>query len=203
MKKFTVILATTFSIFAAMPLCALQEKPLAKLAQAKLLYANPQTGSTCGYHATFNAKAIQDLVQEGKAITEKNVQEYARKYFHHLSNHSLETVEIIMLARVLGLKNVYFLAYDKKIGVKPAGVFDVEHDLDTMLQTAKTKKAALAHFICNTGNHWVLLSLIKKPGKKPYLVYLDSINGKVTLDSPSHKLITYLSAAIAAKPKVA
>ncbi len=164
------------------------------------LQANQQSGATCGYHAAFNAKAIQDLFKAGTPIDEKAIQHQARTYFRYLGKHDLEIAEIIIdVGQKIGLKNVYFLGYDRKNGVYPAGVLNEQEDLDTFFKTLQTKQAFLAHFICNTGGHWVLISLFKQPQKPLRIIYLDSVNNSLKPDSIGYTFIQKIYELISAK----
>ena len=156
------------------------------------LQSNQQAGPTCGHHAAFNAKAIQDLFYKKKPIDQRAIQQQARTYFKHLENHDLEIAEIILnIGQKIGLKNVYFLGYDHKKGVFPAGVMNEQEDLDSFFATVHKKRSFLAHFICNTGGHWILFSLFKQKSGIS-IAYLDSINRTLKHNSVAQIFVEYL-----------
>lgn len=168
------------------------------LNNAHHLKVEQQTGVSCGYHATFNACAIEELFREGKQLTSQAIQNSAKQY-HHLirNNHAIEISEIInTLVPQVKLTNCYFLKIENR-KVQPAGItFDIHQTLEVQIKQLSITDKKIIHCICNTGWHWVTVSIIKDAGKEPYIVYANSTNTPVTVGSPAYTFITHITQLI-------
>lgn len=153
----------------------------AALQNRNLIYlpSLPQGANQCGHYAAINAKAIQTLVEQEKELTAANIQAEARNYVHLVPAQVTGEVSEILLryGQSLNLHYLYFIKHDKNTGFVPAGLAPhVDEEIDSFVKSIWVENK-VGHFICNTGGHWILLSVIKRPGQeKPRIILLDSAN---------------------------
>ncbi len=186
----------------------LQNKHLTHLAVSR------QNDSTsCGYHATFNAWALQELITREGFITGKDVQQLALQ--HHrliLPDHLLEIGYsnnpdkpdyIIELAQRVGLTdNLYFLNYRTEgntFGI--AGVRDnLNHSYVEFLETIRYRDdegVLVGHIICNYNNgHWTTFSVVKRPNHVPEIYYMNSTNASLDVDSSAKAVAKHILALV-------
>jgi hypothetical protein len=150
----------------------------------------------CGHHAAINAKVIQTLVEQGKEITAANIQTEARKYSHLIPKDKVtgEISEIILrYAGQLNINYLYFVKHDKATGFVPAGLAQhVNEDMDSFFKSIWVENKT-GHFICNTGGHWILISIIKTADQAtPRVIVLDSANPKQLGSTTIHMVNTLL-----------
>ncbi len=164
-----------------------------------VLQANKQKNATCGCHAAINAKAIQDVLNAGQPITAQNIQNQAKTYLGYIikQTNNLWDNELINFAQKINLRHIqdfYLLHIDEHGSIKIP--YNDTAAVYSALQNIKTTNKNLIHCICHmgptNGGHWVLISIIKEPGKAPYLRYLDSVNGQVKPGSAPYKLIEFV-----------
>lgn len=160
-----------------------------------------QDGFSCGYHSIFHAKAIQNLFENKKQITAHAVTQEALKYHHLITiNDLLEQAQIVEVIDSLGIQNMYFLRINKN-SVEPVGGYNNPYIFEELLNKLKYDNDPLcAHFICNTGGHWVLLSAIKYKDQNPQLFFQDSAgNRTIPTDSAQYKFIQSIYAQVCAQ----
>ena len=98
------------------------------------------------------------------------------------------------LAKGNELKNFFLLSYyspTKKIGFTDL-IGQSIGDVDTALIQIKTTVSGSIHFICNTGCHWVTVSIIKELNQSPFLLYMDSLNKTVAERKVVAEFLNYL-----------
>lgn len=168
-----------------------------------------QEGSTCGFHAVINAKAIQHLVECNQAITSDNVQQKAMRYLaRSASDYNLSTqenltddqIEQLMDHPLVKLNNGHILHNRKSLderGMKhvvsnihcagisqvtsyvPSQVAEAQLFQDAMAQI-RNQQNVIMHLICNLDDsHWVTVSVIKQNGITK-IYYGDSLNSQIT-----------------------
>ncbi len=188
---------------------SLENKNLTHLAVSR------QNDSTsCGYHATFNAWALQELITREELITGQAVQELAMQYHHLiLPDHLLEIGHssnpdkpdyILELAQRVGLTdNVYFLNYAAQGNTINGKIFDVagvqdklNHDYVEFLQTIRYRDGEgvlVGHIICNYNNaHWTTFSVVKRPNQVPEIYYMNSTNASLKDDSSAYAVAEHI-----------
>jgi hypothetical protein len=142
------------------------------------IHVTQQKGSSCGYHAVYNAQSVETLVLDGTPITSSAVIQEARQYQQHIQRNALITDELIDLANQLDIDNFYCV--DGGQGLTFAGSSAGAQDGNRFLQAVRTQNQhinpLIGHFIVNTGGHWVVFSVIKESGEQPVIIYTDSLN---------------------------
>ena len=169
------------------------KKQLPRLEQ---LIATYQPDSTkCGYWASVNALAIEQLFTQNKLLHNTSINKKALEMFN---NSKIDTKEIDPweISHFLEQKNSNFYNY-YTVGLigKTTMLVDTRKPLDnipTDLVTVKSLDYGSIHFICNNGGHWVLLSFIKRKNELPFMLYLDSKNGPLTEKNSIYPCIEYL-----------
>lgn len=212
-KRITIkVLSSAFGDTIALP-HEFQNKHL-----THLVVSRQNDSTSCGYHATFNAWALQELVTREQIITGNAVQELARQY-HRLivPEHLLEIGYsdnpnkpdcIMSVAQQVGLtNNLYFLNYTARgnaiNGEKfyVAGVADkLNHDYVEFLQTIRYRDGEgvlVGHIICNYNNgHWTLFSVVKRPNQVPEIYYMNSTNVSLKDDAAGYAVAEHILALI-------
>jgi len=138
-----------------------------------------QTGSSCGYHAVYNAQAVETLALQGRQLVAAAVVGQARQYREFIQKDALLGDTIIDLASQLGIGNLYCIN-GRNNGLSFAGSSQGAQDGDLFLQDIATQREygypKVGHFVVNTGGHWVVFSVIKHVGQQPIVLYMDSLN---------------------------
>jgi len=162
-----------------------------------------QQGATCGHHAIFNARAIQNLIDQNKPIIAANIQQETRQYLPRIKDHNDREISELLTEHAQDLNlhnlNLYFIECDDQAGFIPAGIgFNTPEDHNTFLQTIWLENK-IGHFICNTGGHWVTLTVLKLAGDvEPRVIFMDSANPKVI----SQKIHKTAQALLSKKPSL-
>lgn len=187
----------------------LQGKHLTHLAVSR------QTDSTsCGYHATFNAWAFQELITREIPVTGENIQQLACQHHHlilpdHLleigySNNPEKPDYILELAQRIGLTdNLYFLNYHAKGNPINHKIFDdggvqesLNHGYGEFLQTIRYRDdegVLVGHIICDYNNgHWTTFSVVKRPNHVPEIYYMNSTNAPLAIDSSGYAVAKHI-----------
>ena len=169
----------------------LREKNIAHL---KSVY---QENSTCGWWTLANALALQRLMNENKAINANSIANYARNYYNQMQAQHPNTDKdgwllgdkLAQIAKSMDLANLFIItkyepttqdhrdgtaAYKRNV-VNPFDPFGHD-DHVALLKTIEGHGSGTITFAYLNGNHWVLMSMVKKLGKQSYLVYMDSRN---------------------------
>ena len=142
--------------------------------------------------------AIQDIININEPLTPANIRAHAAHYDSILINKVIEDDIVADLARKNHLFNAHILAKSPKEQTgdhPPYVVYSLDtqsHSLEELVENMRTEDTLTAHLICNTGGHWVLVSIIKQEGKKPLILYMDSGNGRLAEDSLVTAIILYL-----------
>lgn len=137
-----------------------------------------QTGSSCGYHAVFNAKAVETLALQGRQLTAAAVVQEARQYRQHIQRDALLADTIIDLANQLDIENLYCVNGGRGLAFAGSslGSQDGNQFLADIAAQRQPAHTMIGHFVVNTGGHWVVFSVVKQPGQEPTVLYMDSIN---------------------------
>ncbi len=172
---------------------------------------------TCGSRSVTNALALEELVSKGLPITSKNIQYMSKKYEYVHTKNGLTMSDQLILASSLGLRTMYSLIYLKNdplynsqklnkypftiIGTTKLGLVNLYQEsqvIEEMVHTIAASKNIVAHFMCflegkktNVG-HSVCISLVKRAGYRPCIVYMDSNNGAIAEQSLVSAYISYL-----------
>ena len=159
-----------------------------------------QEGLTCGYHAVFNALAMQRVFSE--IFSRDKLHRYAEEYHDQIKTFCcLEHYKLQNLAKKNGLKNYYMLSYHqptKKIGFTD---YAFKSDVEIALEKFKTKDRGIMHFICNTCSHWITICAVKYQNMLPQLILLDSLNYRVNPGAIEAEFLRYLDEKL--RPKTA
>lgn len=135
--------------------------------------------NTCGGHALVNALLINKALKNGLPVSaklqgdeQKTQFSLATQYYTNKTKQQKQSLkdmqsdEIEDVAKYLGVRNVFVIDKDPNLMI-----------LDTVKDRLKevSVNAGVAHFIFNTGGHWILFSLIKNGIDSLHLYYTDSI----------------------------
>jgi hypothetical protein len=142
-----------------------------------------QTDAECGCYVKYNALVINNVLENGEALSQQIIEEGVSVFVESLgtANWVNEMVVFSDLATALSGQNVYMLKVERDGNVRPAGsALDINSlsmdDFWSSVREETTKNEG--YFVVNFDNHhWVLVVAIKQPGKKgPVFLYLDSMN---------------------------
>ena len=157
-----------------------------------------QGSNQCGSRAVANALAVQDVIMSGQTLNSSTIRAQAAQYDRILMNHTLEWYEVANLAHRNNLFNAHIMARtprEQTEAVHPYVIYSTdghEYSLDDLAASLLTHETMTAHIICNTGGHWVLVTIIKQEGHAPQMLYMDSCNGMLQNDSSATAYIHYL-----------
>ncbi|HML19867.1 MAG TPA: hypothetical protein PKD74_04795 [Candidatus Dependentiae bacterium] len=171
---------------------------------------------TCGSRSVTNALALEEIVYKGLPLTSKNLQSMSKKYEYLHTKNGLTMSDQLSLASSLGLRTMYSLIYLKQdplhnqrlnvypftiIGSTELGLVNLYQEsqvIEAMVHKIAQSKNIVAHFMCflegrqaNVG-HSVCISLVKRAGYRPCIVYMDSNNGAIAEQSQVSAYISYL-----------
>lgn len=152
-----------------------------------------QKRASCGLHAACNSLAMQRLFERNQPITQqtmaplneqfmgwwKTLLRQSREVNPFIADDNIEAHDMLPITEKLGLKNVYFIRYDRtENNFYPAGVSaDINKQIETALREYKNSNhSGIMHIICNTDGHWVQASIIKYYKKTAIVRYSDSMN---------------------------
>lgn len=169
---------------------------------------------SCGYHALFNAMALERAAQGGYYF-EDNLRRwlgnqdlfqkvYSAVFQYTKQDKALDGAEIMAIAGnlVMGPRLISLFYTDKHELMIPALYAMVSYPLGTSAQEIENllhakRKAMVAeriiqilqelkkpcqtgHFVCNTGNHWILLSVITDLYGRAKLYFIGAWNEPLT-----------------------
>jgi hypothetical protein len=184
------------------------------------LNVNPQKANSCGFHALYNLKAIEDLLMTGRPITSQNVKELSKMY---LDGYLLETgqkeedlIDLAWedkpaeLARNADLKHFFLVQYYSpsseyvKRGYVPEVAIRYNGDKNIFYSTdnfndpmraaeedfkKSVKNNQLTACILGIPGHYTAYAIIHLPGKKPFIIFMNSISvdgsNSVPMEVPS------------------
>ncbi|HXW86572.1 MAG TPA: hypothetical protein VEK38_04490 [Candidatus Bathyarchaeia archaeon] len=162
--------------------------------------ANPQQGATCGYHTFINAKAVEELLAEGKALTSANIitkNKQKLELFGITSNFPLMHTNQMCewKEQILNIGNIYTLSQaQKKLGLIAIG--DIVEFKDAIETLKATTTPMVVNIACHTGSeksgHWSYVGLVKEKNKEIRLIYLNSTSATLAQDSAIVELIKYI-----------
>jgi hypothetical protein len=155
-------------------------------------------GPTCGYRALYTARAIDEVVRKNLPINPQNLSTELAPYYTNKvkgCNRGLldaENIDDFKRAHGLNIQNYFVLGFNPKtqevFATMPRKI-DVHTYEDTQLVPVNLQSLATLiknkkldtpiHFVCNTGGHWVLFSVVQTNGQTT-LWYTDSVNAPVT-----------------------
>ena len=137
-----------------------------------------QTGSSCGYHAVYNATAVDTLALQGGQLTSAAIVQEARQYRNFIQRDAILGDTIIHLANQVGTGNLYCV--NGRNGLAFAGSSQGSQEgnqfLDDVVAQRQHAYPMIGHFVVNTGGHWVTFSVVKQPGQETIILYMDSVN---------------------------
>lgn len=181
------------------------------------LASHLQEGPSCGWYATLNAYAIQEVHKSNQPLTDENIQAYvANVGLPCVRTHEWQIVRAInrplfevintyqqdYLARFLGLTNYYIveLEYNSSVRCFYQGQWRSYACIDLLLREVKMNPAPAVHILLavpaysfdqlhsrDRKLHAVLISRIRRRAPKPFLLYMDSNN--ILLNPWSHKVV--------------
>ncbi len=158
-----------------------------------------QGPNQCGSRAVANALAVQDVIMSGQPLNSSIIRAQAAQYDRILVNRALEWSEVANLARRNKLFNAHIMARMPKEQTDaeyPYVVYSTDGNQSSINDLAASllmHGRMTAHIICNTGGHWVLVTIIKQEGRMPQILYMDSCNGRLQDNSAATKYICYLA----------
>jgi len=169
------------------------------------LNVNTQKANSCGFHALYNLKALEDLLATNQPITSKGVKEISRMYLDgYLAEIGKQESDLIDLAwedrpaelsRAAGMKHFFLIQYfnpshpEVKKGNTSAGPrFAYSGDKNDLYWGEWQIKQAERDFInsvqrnmltpCILGipGHYTAFAVAHKPGQRPFIIYMNSIS---------------------------
>ena len=171
---------------------------------------------TCGSRSVTNALALEELVHKGLPISSASIKRMSKKYEYLHTKNGLTMSDQLSLASSFGLRNMYSLIYLKQdplhnqrlntypftiIGSTELGLVNLYQEsqvIEAMVHKIAQSKNIVVHFMCflegrqaNVG-HSVCISLVKRAGYRPCIVYMDSNNGAIAEQSQVSAYISYL-----------
>jgi hypothetical protein len=182
----------------------------------QLCVLKQRESGTCGSRSVTNALALDELVHKGLPISSNGIQRMSKKYEYLHTKNGLTMSDQLSLASSFGLRNMYSLIYLKHdplhnqrpntypftiIGSTELGLVNLYQEsqvIEAMVHKIAQSKNIVVHFMCflegrqaNVG-HSVCISLVKRAGYRPCIVYMDSNNGAIAEQSQVSAYISYL-----------
>ena len=166
--------------------------PVPAALQGKVTYirTDQQGTNECGYRAAFFAKIISEIPLE--KISRQTIDTAIKhdRFKKLICQQFIGDEQVVKLAADQDIKNFYVLEYDKinKVPLIMQRTPGSPDDINEILVRLKIKFNERAYFVINTGNHWVLIAIVKPLGlgEKPRVFYLNSLNGPLTENSSAY-----------------
>lgn len=142
-----------------------------------------QQGAQCGPRAVANALGIQNIILHNDGIITNEKQQAASVVdFTGLEVENVETLDLRPLIDRCGLEHAYCIAYSKDRTNPTTGKPKIDQwraDMDNhpSIELSNIKhynRNMLFHVICNTGGHWIAISVIKRVHKTPIMLFMDT-----------------------------
>lgn len=137
-----------------------------------------QVGSSCGYHAVYNATAVDTLAWQAVPLTSAAIIQEARQYRDFIQRDAILGDTIIDLANQLNVGNLYCV--NGRNGLAFAGSSQGSQEgnqfLRDVVANRQNANPLIGHFVVNTGSHWVTFSVVKQPDQEVMILYMDSMN---------------------------
>ncbi len=151
----------------------------------------PQQDATCGYWSIINAQSIQKLFTDNIPVTSANIIKTSSVFEPLLKEKKTygEVLDIEQIYELCSSSEIIFLAVNPHTQQIYFPLLQSQ-ELDLLQKQFHQSKRSLIQFICNTGGHWILFSLVKENGHAD-LLYLDSANPS-ELSATAHKLADYI-----------
>jgi len=179
----------------------------------------------CGSHATINARIIQALLLQGERITQDNILRGMTEFRHHIVRcHQLTDGEVLGLAGNIGLERTLIIAFNNGLSTYTNGkkriarerngdqvsrfyIADYTHDIAHISNTLEQFLANINlhldmagandfHFICNTGGHWVVISVVRIGHETFEIYYCDSVNTQLSQQSGTFKFVDFVQRSL-------
>lgn len=178
-----------------------------------------RASGTCVSRALGNAMAITAACNEHN-LTAGNVHRKAAEHNDLNSHSAVSNIEVIDMAVGLHLANVhhmniksgkyyadpgianYFLInasteLNTRSGLKSVDLYREDVFQAQVMHKIRTSENIVAHFICSVdasspNDHGILVSVVKRHGHMPTIIYMDCNNVPVTENSKPAAFITYL-----------
>lgn len=165
------------------------------------LNVNVQKANSCGFHALYNLKAIEDLISNNQPVTSKGVKDISQMYLDgYLAEMGMQESDIVdlawedrpaELARATGLKHFFLIQYFTRdpFKIMPSGPrFSYSGDRnefyveDWQIKQAErdfinsVQKNVLTACILGIPGHYTAFAVVHKPGQQPFIIYMNSIS---------------------------
>jgi len=180
----------------------------------------PQQGpNECGSHAAINARAIQLLIQQQHPITSETVHQTSMLFKKFIRPEQLLYDEVRQVAQEIGLERSLVIAFNNGISKDKDDKQKIAREADgtqvsrfyvssntpdinpisdsleqffiKIIQHLDKVKANDFHLICNTGGHWISISIVRK-GTTFAIYYCNSTNATLLSDSTAFKFIIFI-----------
>lgn len=187
------------------PVQIFKQAPQKKDISVVQFQVNRQRANSCGYHTIYNLKAIQDLLENGEFLNEKNVKIISKMYFDGFLQETRQREsdieemavdeDIMRFGSFSGLKNYflihYFSPYSKEarqglahVGFtimqknnNPQYSFDQDRAIPDVKNSLKNNK--FTFFVLRMGAHFVALAAIKESNNRHRIIYMNSTNSSL------------------------
>lgn len=183
------------------------------------LKVNKQGANQCGSHAALNARAIQILNFKNLPITAQAVQQQNSLFKKFIKPHQLTYDQVCQLSQEIGLERTVIIAYNNGLRKGRDGRQKIDRAVDgvqisrfymssntpdinyiseslelffvNIIDHLKMCEANDFHLICNTGGHWVSISVVQNAGKFT-IYYCNSTNAPISSDSIVLKFVLFI-----------
>lgn len=182
------------------------DRPGDRMTSVVQFQVNRQRANSCGYHTIYNLKAIQDLLENGEILNEKNVKLISKMYFDGFLQETgqqesdIEEMafdeDIMKFGSFSGLKNYflihYFSPYSElvKKNIVSAGFSVIQKNNNVQYVLGQENKALFdvknslknnkfTFFVLRMGAHFVALSAIKENNNRYKIIYMNSTNSSL------------------------
>jgi len=158
----------------------------------------------CGLYALCNAYAIEQCVENNQPVTNQTAQNNCRQayrrfqqadlgYHRDLVSEQIEQARDVVFGDLLTGNNCALL------GVRAnAEVHGASPETETVIENLANGHINSAHFVTNTGGHWVLLSVVRTDNL--YIIYHMDSAGNGTPGRSAHCAIGYLTQQLISAP---
>jgi len=192
-----------------------------ELNKADLYYVEsvmqPEDSGTCGSRCIANALSISDVLEQGD-ISARAIykQSFTYDYLHKRNNMSNSAVT--KMAASMHLEDVHTLGYYEYDCLNPhqlkknpftctgstkygfsVNLYEEEAIQQKIICMIRNSSDCIVHFICALqpitsydSGHWVLVSIVKRHGKRPVMIYMDSCNIPLEQEPQSQAYLSYL-----------
>jgi hypothetical protein len=149
-----------------------------------------QTAATCGSYAVINAKAIQNLFDKNQPINTDSLRNEAAQYKKLCLIEDAAFDELTSLINELNItifsvdtqqNNLNFFQDNQGFFITNGLMTNDQNEpiatiFFDFINNIKAKKDAIGHFVINTDDHWIVVSVVQYKDKNPHIYYADTIN---------------------------